>query len=236
MADAIGTLEFPAQTQPAGEALSDATLQKFLDYLTAYLRENLEANWQQVAPSIPIIRTTGLCNPEIAGLNNGDLPGLYVWRSRMQQERMADDWYVDHSEISVMWLPDPVTQVQVAKRIPFLNGVAKAIYMAIVLGRSPVWVDAGDPDPDASTLGSVLASRANLIMQPVLTHCEAAVASVRNDKETARYPCVRARIDAHELSIWDISLRGDSPPAHQTTLSIAGQTVDVVRDPPTPDP
>lgn len=235
MPDAIGTLEFPAQVQGGGEALGDATLQKFGAYLSAVLRSNLDAAWQQAAPNVPIIRTLGLFDPEIAGLNVSELPGLYVFRSDMQSERMADDWKVDHSEITVLWLPDPAVQAQLTKRMPFLNAVAKSIAMALILGRDPSWVDPGDTDPDAASRGSAIATRANLILEPQLKSCRSVIATVVNDREKAHYPAVRAKIDAHELSSWDLSLRG-VPAAHQTTLAIDGFTVGVVRDPTTPEP
>jgi hypothetical protein len=233
MADAFGTLEFPAQPQGGDEAASDATLQKFGDFLSACITDKLGASWQSVAPSIPIIRTLGLYDPKVASFNNKDLPGLFVWRSRMQEERMADDWYVDHSEISILWVPDPIPQGQFTRRVPFLNGVAKTIYYAIVRGRDPAWIDPGDDDATAAAMGSVLTSRAGLIMQPILMHCEPVITSISADKETARYPSVLAKVDCHELSIWDGSLRGDSPPAHRTTLAIDGQPVGVIADPPT---
>jgi predicted component of type VI protein secretion system len=235
MADAIGTLELPAPGQSGGEALADGNLQKVADYLKAFLADKLEANWQQVAPGTPFIKTLGLFNPEIAGLLSSDLPALFVYRSDMEEERMADDWYVDHSEITVLWLPNQVTQAQLTKRMPMLNGVAKAITMAVIAGRDPSWFDPGDPDTTARTLGSVLASRANLIREARLKSCKAALATIRSDKETAHYPCVRALIETHELTSWDLTLRG-SPAAHQTTLTVNGQAVDVVRDPATPDP
>jgi hypothetical protein len=231
MADEFGTLEFPAQAQPAGEAASDPTLQKFGDYLAAVIRSKLGTAWAGIAPNARIIKTIGLYDPKVAALLTTDLPGLFVWRSRMQAERMADDWYVDHSELSVLWVPDPIPQGQFTRRVPFLNGVAKTIYYAIVTGRDPAWVDPEDTDPTAATAGSVLATCANLIMQPVLMHCEPVITQISQDRETARYPSVLAKVDCHELSLWDLSLRGDSPPAHTTTLDIDGFTVGVIADP-----
>lgn len=230
MADAFGTLEFPAQPQ-GDDAASDATLQKFGDYLAAVIRSKLGDAWGSIAPGAQIIKKIGLYDPKVAGFISTDLPGLFVWRSRMQAERMADDWYVDHSELSVLWCPDPIPQGQLTKRIPFLNGVAKTIYYAIVTGRDPAWVDAEDADTDSRTLGSVLATRANLILQPQLTHCEPVITQIHQDRETARYPSVLAKVDCHELSVWDLSLRGATPPAHTTTLAIDGLTVGTIADP-----
>jgi hypothetical protein len=217
MADTFGPLEFPAASQADGEAFSDPTLTRIGAYLKAVINANLGTLWAQVDPAGLPVKNVIQHDPQICGVNDTNLPALYLWRSQMREERETDEWYSDHAEISVIWLPAPATQDILRKRMPFINGVCKTILYAIVLGRHPSWVDAADTDPDASTLGSVLADLCGLLKPPKLTQAKPFLTKVQTEKETRSYPSALAHIETIELTDWDPSLRGE-PAAHETIV------------------
>ena len=228
MADTFGALAYPASFESG--ALSDPALDKFGAYIAAVITANLGGVWAQKQPGAPPVKTVALGNPEVTTLNERDLPTLFVWRERMQQVRETDEYYTDHSTIHVLWTPPAVTQAVLGGLAAFFNGVAKCIFRAIVLGRDPAWVDPGDEDPDARTLGSAITERAGLLYPPEIMQAEPYLLKIQSDTQTRKYPSVLAKIKAVESTFWDPSLRG-SPAAHTTTTENNGVVINELQDP-----
>ena len=229
MADTFGSLAYPAD--PDTGALSDPALDKFGAFIAAVINANLGGVWLQKFPGSPPIKGAPLLgNPEVTTLNERDLPSLFVWRQHMQQVRETDEWHTDHSTIHVLWTPPAVTQAVLGGLVPFFNGVTKCIFRAITLGRDPAWVDPGDEDPDARSLGSALTERAGLLYPPEITQCEPYLLKLQSDTQSRKYPSVLAKIKAVESTYWDPSLRG-TPAAHTTSLENNGVGLVELQDP-----
>lgn len=234
MADSFGPFDFSGQAPPEG-ALSDPALDKIAAFVNAVLLSKLGSAWNQVDPGGKPVNSVFIADPKVTAINNRDLPSLYIWRSRMHQERVADDYYIDRSEISILWIASPQVQAKQQARLPVFNGIAKTIYWAFVRGRDESWVDSADTTNNKD--GSEIASACGFLYPPELTHCEPYIYVQHVDQMSgaaaARYPGVLAKISGSEQTVWDPSIRG-APAAHTTTVSNNGVPLVEVEDPVTP--
>lgn len=163
MPDQAGSLVFPVAVPGERDPVGDPLLRLTLDFLQAVVNARCGAAWAKVAPSHPLpIKTTIPHDPTRIDFSEQTLPALYSWRAGGTRavEWMAEDIGEARENLMLLWVAPPAQQVQQKARDPFANPLAKAIGSALLLGRDPAWKLAGDPDPEASELGSLWAKHA----------------------------------------------------------------------------
>lgn len=164
MADTYGKLALPVPVTsgvvPPVQAGGDPLVGYTADFLKAVLTAQCLTAWQQVAPTVPVVRTVKLDDPTDQDFNARDLPTLYVFRDEdiatQTTEWLACDYRYATSKIHVWWVMPNVAQATRAIRYAFLNAIDKAIDQAVERGRDPSWVVTGDTDPQAAASGSML--------------------------------------------------------------------------------
>lgn len=207
MADTIGALKIPADT----DGVTDSLLAAVGSYLATYVNKVLGANWSNIAPgSGTPVRAVIPCSIERATFDDARLPALFVMRATDQEERIGDEVYRIKSLVHAFWVP-PLSDTQAREaRAPFGSSVGKAMHHALKLGRHPYWVVKNDPDPNAPRLGSVLMDIAGLNSEPL-------VVAVRYDpnvrvklegSEPVQYDATQVVIECIELVTYDPSSRG----------------------------
>ena len=159
--DAFGLTPIPLAPPEGDEPVSDPALMVLLSYLKAFLTtdQNASLAWQVkgVSPSNPPVLGIFPWDPEENLFNANNLPALFLWREDGTDEWMADDYFVTSDTLKMLWVfPGPGTPENQAIRVPFANGIGKAIKVAIERGRTPSWKQPDDDDPVAETEGSFL--------------------------------------------------------------------------------
>lgn len=205
MSDNFGTLEFPVSPPAGDEAIHDSTLSKIGAYLAVCLNDALATSWKTVNPSATFVKTVQTNSPDDSTFNTKELPALYLWRTAINLDQVTDDWTEAVSDVTLLWVPQDAVQAKRSLRAPGVNGFAKVVARALELGRHPGWVDSGDQDPQAKTLGSVLIERCNLFRWPFLTLCKYDTLEIPKGSETASYPAFTANLRISEITNWDES-------------------------------
>ena len=197
----------PANLDPPG----DIVLQVFGDYLKAVMLSRLSASWLPVSGaangSVPIVRTVGFNNPEDNTFNARDLPALFVFRNKVDDEkpeRIADDIWEDTRRIIVLWVPNAVPQELRADRTPYLNAIRAAIKDAVFQERNSAWKKTGEADPYALIKGTCITTAAGLWGPPIVEGVEEYTLKFSVDgKNDANYVSLRATIRVAEGSMRD---------------------------------
>lgn len=158
----------PQQTSlwvaPANVPLADPALAVVLDFLTTFLvtDQNALAVWQILAPNKPnnvpqpVVQRIFAHDPSKEVLSNAYLPGLFFFRSGGgKHEWVADDWLRDTSTLTLLWVFADAMQDTQRQREPFGHAIAKLIDAAVERGRTPSWLQPGDPDPQSPLAGSL---------------------------------------------------------------------------------
>lgn len=160
MSDTFGLPQFPLQPPTQGQAVADPALTILLSYLKAFLCDDQMATgaWQVagVSPGNPPVVGTFPFDPEEDLFNSRDLPALYLWRDSASNEWLAEDYLIESSTLKLLWVFPSGTPENQAVRTPFVNGLVKAIQIAIERNRTPSWKQPNDTDPDTSRYGSAL--------------------------------------------------------------------------------
>lgn len=169
MVDQFGGIDLPVQVPAAGEGAPDPALELMGAYLQAVLRAKMGAMWAVVAPG-SVSKPADICrhfypsHPEdVLPLQDASLPALFLWRSKSQHTREAEDYAVDKGEITLLWLIPIEQPDKLQKRLRVQSALVKVIQAALLEGRDPAWVMAGDTDPTAATRGSVLPIKAGFL-------------------------------------------------------------------------
>lgn len=149
MADTFGSVELPVAVD--AEPIGDPALAKLGAFLQAVLNAKLSAAWVALRPrtgdaALPV-RTVLTRSPKRAFADKV-LPALFVYRTRAEFTRDAEDFDQDHGEIRVTWIFPPDPEAKEAPRSQFFNAVAKTVRAAIEAERHPAWVDTIDTDPN----------------------------------------------------------------------------------------
>lgn len=166
MSDAFGSLPIPLVAPTNNEAAGDPLLSKTLAFFAAVLNANAPAAWgavykDQDADQNSVVSFTSPNAPAMAAFTDKNLPGLFFWReSAMDPVWIADDWLTQQSCCPLVWIPRPTTYAKRALRSAIVNGVARTLLTISERNRDPSWIDPGDPDPLAATLGSSFFGRA----------------------------------------------------------------------------
>jgi hypothetical protein len=128
-----------------------------LAFAKAVINGELIAAHQGVAPGpgapVGVARAH---NPGLVVFSENELPALFGWRVNGEAETDAEDYEMQVSTISLLWIMAPAQQEHLATRAPIVNGVVKALTAALKRGRHPSWVVAGDEDRRALHEGSFL--------------------------------------------------------------------------------
>lgn len=228
MADRFGAISLPASPPAKDEALTDPLLTYALGYFKAVINANGTAAWQARIPdgSIPVNKTHPHDPLELSFVEN-DLPALYMWEtdgSEGTTERLAEDIFIDHRNVHVLWIMPPEPEEKQKYRVQFTNAVRKSLILAIERGRHPAWVVSGDTDPQAATRGSVFMRWAGIIAVD-LSRWTKKIFIVTNEetKEKYAFHAFEATLAIQEELVEDIS-------------GLASSTVDVTEGLPVDDP
>jgi hypothetical protein len=165
MADQYGAITLPAT---ATDDFVDPLTYYLGHYLKAALTAQLLEKWQQLAPGKDLVRSVFTADPAEVLFNESALPALFCWRpiSEHSTEKVADDYHVTISMVRVFWLQAHDTSPKRERRMQFSGLLSKATHSALVEGRHPDWVVAGDTDATAATRGSLLMKWAGLLRPP----------------------------------------------------------------------
>ena len=205
MSDFFGDLQFPVQVPGATDSVHDPALDKIGAYLAACLNANLNASWGAVNPGQPFVKVVQTNSPSDSTFNEKDLPALFLWRNAMNNEQTTDDWTEVISDVTLLWVPQNAVQAKRSLRSPGVNGFTKVVTRALELGRTPAWIDAGDTDPTAATLGSVLLERARLFRWPYLTNSKYDTVTIQKGNVQGSYSAFTANLRISEITNWDES-------------------------------
>ncbi len=163
MTDVWGAIQIPLQPALPGQPAGDPSLFYIGDFLKTYLTNDQNARQQWtvsgVAPRSEPVRSVIIARPDDKNypFDSQQLPALFLFRDGGKAESWGDDWDVFQDIIKVVWvMPNPATPEQMRARLPFMNALVKCVHNGIELGRTPTWVQSGDPDTSALTKGSLL--------------------------------------------------------------------------------
>lgn len=191
---------------PVLEPAGDIVINVIGQYLQAVLNAKLSEAWAPLSGGSPIVRTLQFNNPEDNTFSYKDLPALYVFRDKSDNEkpeRVADDLWQDTMRVIVYWIADPVRQQFRAERAPFANAVRVVIKDAIFQERDPSWKKDGETDAYAMLRGSSIFSAAGLWEPPTVEGVS--VQDIQIDVEGAtdnpKVPIVKATIRTCEGSL-----------------------------------
>lgn len=156
MASRWGNLASPVVISDDPEAYGDPSLTRLGLFLAAYLFDQAADAVAQAVPSDAPVRTVNTFDPREGNFTKNQLPGLYLFREDQEFEREAEDYLTSKSKLTVFWLQPQSDQVRTSKRSSLSNLIGKVVAKAINVGRTPSYLVAGDTDPIAATLGSLL--------------------------------------------------------------------------------
>ena len=171
--DRFGAVSIPAQPQGDDAALGDPAL----TYTLLFLYAALVSDGGAAAPWVarfgqPLIKSPlslfpwGPADPLAGTFNAGYLPCLFLWRSGGGKwEQKADDYLLESSTWTLLWVPPIGGQQNQAQRSTYGNQFAKSVASALDDSRTPSFVMPGDPDPSATLRGSFLWTALNCNMQ-----------------------------------------------------------------------
>lgn len=164
MSDQFGALAIPLEAPALGTSAGDPLLTTTLSFFKAVLNANAPAAWNAVFKDNQtglVVRSTVDDNPQNAVFTERDLPALFFWRESADEAvRIADDWLTQRSVCRLIWMMPWAISVKRTLRSSIYNGIARALLVASEANRDPAWVDDGDPEAIAQTLGSSFFGRA----------------------------------------------------------------------------
>lgn len=167
MADSFGKLLIPlpappAATSPTGyqPTAADPLIDYSLAFFQAFLNANAPVAWQAVfkdLPSAPPVLATFAEDPTTSAFTDNLLPALFMYRESAEEpEWIAEDWLTQKSVCRLLWVMPPTVFDKRAFRVSICGAIARTLLVGVERYRDPSWIVAGDPDPDATTYGSVL--------------------------------------------------------------------------------
>lgn len=164
MGDLFGLMSLPAAVPAAGAAVSDPALDMVLAFMRAVLNADVGAAWATVCPGDPLpVAYVFNHNPDLESFNGNETPALYAWRSDDGGTgKYSQDLTADESGFQCLWVPPPAEQEDRRKREAIRNGIKKSLKAALLQGRHPAWVLAGDTYYDPTDYGSVLLHHAKI--------------------------------------------------------------------------
>lgn len=156
-ASQFGALPLPIPAPGTGETVADPGLDVLLAFAKAVLIASANTAHQTVDPGTEdVVKTTRAHNPGQVVFSEKELPALFGWRISGESTTEADDYEIETSKITLLWILPPAQQEHLAARGPIVHGLAKALTAALKRSRHPAWIKGGDTDPQAATRGSFL--------------------------------------------------------------------------------
>lgn len=156
-ASQFGALPLPVPAPADGATVADPGLDVLLAFARAVLIASANAAHQTVDPGTDaVVKTIRAHNPGQVVFNERELPALFGWRLSGESETLAEDYEIETSKITLLWIFPPAQQEHLARRGPLVNGLAKALDAALRRGRHPAWIQSGDTDTQAASHGSFL--------------------------------------------------------------------------------
>lgn len=165
MAENFGALDLPAPPATKGTALTDPCLDKLLDCFKAIMNDGPFAQaWAIASPAHPKpVVATFSNDPSTVTFASAKAPALFLYRTAnrpMQYD--ADDYCIAKDTLNLVWLFPTTSREKNNAHSNICNAITKTIYRALLKGRSPAWIDAGDTEPQAQYEGSFIWQRAGL--------------------------------------------------------------------------
>lgn len=165
--DYFGAVPIPLGAPIGEQPIDDPALYHFLKFVQAFVNANSLLAWGQlypeaVAENMPanngdMIFRVHTHDPQEGEFNDTDLPALFAWRTKVDDEHPADDWRTEDVQVTIRWLlPALMGQDKLTTMHPLISALAKMVRVALARGQDPSWVVPGDPDPKAARQGSVL--------------------------------------------------------------------------------
>lgn len=165
--DYFGGVPVPLGAPIDGQPIDDSALFHFMSFMKAFVNANSTLAWgalfpEVVAANMPanngnMIFRAYPQDPQECEFNDNDLPALFAWRTKVDDERRADDWRTQDIQVTLRWIfPTLLPQDKITAMHPLISAMAKMFRVALERGQDPSWVVPGDPDPKAATQGSVL--------------------------------------------------------------------------------
>jgi hypothetical protein len=133
---------------PAAVPINDICLAVILDYLATFLvtDRNAQVAWKAIAPATAAVVRIFPHNPGEVAFAASYCPALFLWREDAAQTWEADDWERETTQVKGLWVyPEALADNQ-RVHSTFSHTLAKLIGLAIERGRTPGWVQPGDPD------------------------------------------------------------------------------------------
>lgn len=167
--DQWGLVQFPTQAGPLFSSRfggwlkqanpdADQALAVILDWLACFLCNDQQVTklWKPIAGAgggLAAVRTVWVHNPNKVVFSDAHTPSLYLWRDSARQEWDADDWLREYTVVKGLWIFPEAMQEMHRIRSSFTHVMGKAIGLGIERGRTPSWVQPGDPDKTAFYTG-----------------------------------------------------------------------------------
>lgn len=154
MADVFGELSLPVPipasrtdlpvTIAAGAtSLADPCLDTLLSYIQAVLEYELNTAWQVRAPGLQIKRAARFLstNDPLEGeLLDNQFPGLFLFRHKGEAVKYSADAPSTDEVLLLQWVFPADTQHKERLRNNVINGLTKALVLALEQGVHPAWI------------------------------------------------------------------------------------------------
>ncbi|WP_394847398.1 hypothetical protein LZC95_08025 [Pendulispora brunnea] len=217
MGDRFGLVTEPVARVSDGEAAGDPALSRLGAYLQAYMNANGSAAFSQVMPSAPLVRAVFGHNPEDVVFSERDLPALFLWREEADAEYVAEDYLLETSDVSLLWVFPPAPQANQRLRQSFVNATWKLANLAIEAGRTPGFVVVGDMDPRAKTEGSLIYPYLGVWSIILRRRRRRTFVETMADSPSRRYAALEMNIELREQHEYDLGVFAPMSATNQTT-------------------
>ena len=194
---------------PASVPVPDPCIGLILDFLATWLNtdEMATAAWAPLAGAagaVPVLRVFAH-DPEDVVFDEKHLPALYLWRDSATHSYRGDDWEDDTTELKMLWVYPLAQQSNQRVRQPYANVITKLIDAGIERGRTPSWVQPGDTDPNASTLGSLFWIFAGFDRLFFKSWTKGKLRIIAADKsDTLDYPAIEMTLELVENDVYGL--------------------------------
>lgn len=253
-ADKYGGLELPMPQPEFGGKAPDKALDAISAYLQAVLPALIGAAWASVCPGEELVKTVFTVKPDDALINPAQLPGLFLWRGPSRSTREGEDYLINRTQVSCLWLIWWDSPLKREKVLPFQGAITLAAHAALAKGRHPAWIVPGDDPSDATGVsyrGSVLLMQAGLFapLDELTTNEIDVVLQPNREAEPVKYKALQLTFQIAERMFrdpagWASATRTADPqnatPSHpqaaalEMLLTQGGNELEQLKPPPTP--
>lgn len=212
--DTFGAITLPIPVPQGKQPVSDLFLFYALDFFRTFLNSRGADAWGAVHPGSLPVKVTFAHDPEQVVFNQEHLPALYMWREENASaqgggaaaEWLAEDILITNDFVRLMWVFPNAEQSIRRIREPIVNGLIKALAISFEIGRDPSWIVPGDPDPQATTYGSVFVRWAGALSVS-LTKWQRKALLIRTTDNQKSYETIEAQLTLQEELLQDVDNR-----------------------------